>query len=92
LAGFGVAVQVLCAGPVAGTEFFKPAGFHASVFPDAVVMTAADVAGASLAGLVSGEVICIPGLEDSAEIEAHRSARLLVLTHGRRGTVAARYR
>jgi uncharacterized protein len=91
LAGSGVAVQALSAGPVASTEFFNRAGFDASVFPEAVVMPAADVVRASLAGLARAEVICVPGLEDAAEIEAHHSARLRVLMQGRRGTLAARY-
>jgi uncharacterized protein len=91
LTGSGVTVQSLSAGPVTGTRFFDCAAFDASVFPDALVMTAADVVGASLTALTSGEEICVLGLEDSTEIQAHHAARLRVLTQGRRGTVAARY-
>jgi short-subunit dehydrogenase len=51
LASSDVAVQALCAGPVAGTKFFERAGFDTSVFRDAVVMTAPG-RGGSLAGRV----------------------------------------
>jgi short-subunit dehydrogenase len=92
LDGSGVELQALSPGPVSGTQFFAGAGFDPSVFPAEVVMDVDDVVEASLASLDQGELICIPGLSDAAAIEAHRSARLRVLSEGRRGALAERYR
>jgi uncharacterized protein len=92
LEGTGVRVQALCPGPVCGTEFFARAGFDATVFPAEVVMDPDDVVNASLAALAGGEVICVPGLEDAAAIEDYRLARSRVLTAGRRGALANRYK
>jgi len=56
------------------------------------VMDPDDAVEASLAAPARRELICVPGLPDPAAIEDHRLARLRVLTGGRRGTVATRYR
>lgn len=72
LAGTPVAVQVLCPGLTA-TEFHLTAG-DVSVpgeeerIHDSGGMPAEDVVTASLAGLRSGEVICVPGLADDAAL------------------------
>lgn len=92
LDGSGVRLQALCPGPVSGTEFFERAGFDPTVFPPEVVMDPDDVVEASLAALEQREVLCIPGLQDPAMLDAYRSARLGVLREGRRGALAARYR
>lgn len=90
--GSGVRLQALCPGPVSGTEFFERAGFDPTVFPAEVVMDADDVVQASLAALDRDEVLCIPGLQDPAALDAYRLARLRVLHEGRRGALADRYR
>ena len=92
LHGSGVRVQVLCAGPVRRTEFFARAGFDSTVLPDEVLMDPEAVVEASLAALGRGELLCVPGLPDPAAIEDHRLARLRVLSEGRRGALAERYR
>ena len=92
LDGSGIRVQVLCAGPVRGTEFFAHAGFDSTVLPDEVLMDPEAVVEASLAALGRGELLCVPGLPDPAAIEDHRLARLRVLSEGRRGALAERYR
>lgn len=91
LEGSGVTLQVLCPGPVRGTDFFSRAGFDSTVFPPEVVMDADDVVEASLAALRKGERVCIPGLQDPGAIADHRLARLRMLDEGRRGTLADRY-
>jgi short-subunit dehydrogenase len=91
LEGSGVKLQTLSPGPVSGTQFFAGAGFDPSVFPAEVVMDVDDVIDASLIALAKGELVCIPGLEEPALIEAFRRARLRVLKEGRRGALAERY-
>jgi short-subunit dehydrogenase len=94
LAGSGVHVQVLCPGYTA-TEFHMTTGTDPvqgtapSDQPHA--MSADDVVEASLTALDTGEVVCIPGLEDPesmgrlAEVEAD-------LRQGNRPVRARRYR
>lgn len=72
LAGTPVVVQVLCPGLTA-TEFHLTAG-DVSVpgeeerIHDSGGMPAEDVVTASLAGLRTGEVVCVPGLADDAAL------------------------
>jgi len=92
LYGSGVTLQVLCSGPVRGTQFCDRAGFDSTVLPAEVTIDPDDVAGASLAALARDELLCVPGLEDPTPIEEHRLARLRALSEGRHGTIAKRYR
>ncbi len=62
----GVTVQVVCPGMVA-TEFHERQGLDLSAVPR---MSAADVVTASLRGLELGEVVCAPGVEDAALLQA----------------------
>ena len=85
LAGTGVQVQACCPGLV-DTEFHALAGrdLAAAPFP---VMRPDEVAGAALAGLRLGEVICVPGLNDPSMVDAVRQAQqALLLTATRRNT------
>jgi hypothetical protein len=84
----GVLVQALCPGIVA-TEFhdvrgLKSDGLPSGMAPDAVVE-------ASLAGVRTGEVICIPPLEDRAFIERYATSRTALLQFARTTEPAERY-
>jgi short-subunit dehydrogenase len=90
LEGTGVQVQALCPGVVA-TEFHARMGIDSHQYPPAIVMKAEDVVAASLAGLKSGEVICIPALDDPGLLtQIHESERRLFETT-RTGSLARRY-
>ena len=65
LEGSGVNVQVLCPGVVA-TEFHARQGLDLSAVPR---MSAEDVVTASLKGLMLGEVVTAPGIEDADLLE-----------------------
>jgi uncharacterized protein len=77
LAGTGVQVQACCPGLV-DTEFHALAGrdLPAAPFP---VMRPDEVAGAALAGLRLGEVVCVPGLNDPSMIDAISQAQQALL-------------
>ncbi|UXY22685.1 SDR family NAD(P)-dependent oxidoreductase [Streptomyces cynarae] len=86
LADTGIRTQVVCPGVVA-TEFSDGYGHNVPF-----AMTAEGVAQASLAGLRSGETICIPGLEDqAAALDALLAAETALLRGGNRPTPATRY-
>jgi len=61
----GLRVQVVCPGVVA-TEFHERQGLDLSTVPR---MSAQDVVTASLRGLELGEVVCAPGVEDTALLD-----------------------
>jgi uncharacterized protein len=90
LAGTGVQVQACCPGLV-GTEFHALAGrdLTGTPFP---VMRPDEVAGASLAGLRLGEVICVPGLDDPSMIDAVSQAQQALLLSAVSSPLAGRYR
>ncbi len=90
LDGTGVQVQVLCPG-VVRTEFHERVGADPSRFPPEIVMSPEDVVTASLAALKSGEVICIPALEDPDLVkQVHEDERRL-FEQTRSGKLAKRY-
>ncbi len=62
----GLRVQVVCPGVVA-TEFHERQGLDLSAVPR---MSAQDVVTASLRGLELGEVVCAPGVEETALLDA----------------------
>jgi hypothetical protein len=91
LEGTGVRVQALCPG-VVPTEFHSKVGADVNNFPTAIVMKAEDVVNASLAALKTGEVVCIPALDDPALLtQIHESERRLFEVT-RTGDLASRYR
>ncbi|MCD2197608.1 SDR family NAD(P)-dependent oxidoreductase [Actinomycetospora endophytica] len=83
----GVKIQVLCPGVVA-TEFHQRQGVDLSAVPR---MSADDVVTAGLRGLELGEVVCAPGVEDTALLDAVSSADLAAFG-GQSPRLAARYR
>ena len=91
LDGTGVQVQALCPGLVE-TEFHERVGADPSRFPSAMVMKPEDVVQASLAGLKSGEAICVPALEDSDLLTQIQESQKRFFELSRSGSLAARYR
>ncbi|MDQ6710629.1 MAG: SDR family NAD(P)-dependent oxidoreductase, partial [Candidatus Dormibacteraeota bacterium] len=88
LAATGVRAMVVCPGIVA-TEFHTVAGLGG---PLPGSMSADDVVTAILRGYESGEVVCIPGLEEPERIKASDEAQRSLLMSGNRQTLAARYK
>ncbi len=79
LAGTGVQVQVCCPGLI-DTESHALAGMDLSGLPFPVLRPD-EVAGAALAGLRLGEVVCVPGLHDPSMIDSVSEAqRVMFLT------------
>ena len=83
----GLSVQALCPGIVA-TEFHERQGFDLRSVPR---MSADDVVTASLRGLKLGEVVCAPGVENGALLDAVFKAQLAAFA-GQSAQLAARYR
>lgn len=91
LEGTHVQVQALCPGLVSGTEFHESVpGFDRSRLAQAGVGPE-EVVTAALAGLRLGEVICAPGLDDPALLDAVRVAERRLVERGARGALAPRY-
>ncbi|GHF65551.1 hypothetical protein FHX82_006106 [Amycolatopsis bartoniae] len=91
----GVTVQVLCPGLTA-TEFHFTAGLEPVAGEEEQRgehgMPAEDVVLASLAALRSGEVVCVPGLDDPAALEQLAEAENAVRGASVATKAAARYR
>ncbi len=90
LEGTGVQVQALCPG-VVRTEFHKRVGADPNRFPPEIVMSPEDVVNSSLAALKSGEVICIPALEDPNLLKQVQDGERRLFEQTRSGTLAKRY-
>src|SRR6266498_2256885 len=90
LEGTGVQVQALCPG-VVRTEFHKRVGADPNRFPPEIVMSPEDVVNSSLAALKSGEVICIPALEDPNLLKQIQDDERRLFEQTRSGTLAKRY-
>lgn len=90
LDGTGVQVQALCPG-VVPTEFHKNVGVDINNFPPAIVMKAEDIVDASLAALKTGEVICIPALDDPALLTQIQESERRLFESTRTGSLARRY-
>jgi uncharacterized protein len=70
----GVRVQAVLPGATA-TEFWDIAGLPVKHLPSAIVMSAADMVDAALAGLDQGEKVTIPSLPSQDEWDAFDAAR-----------------
>ncbi len=90
LAGTGVQVQACCPGLV-DTEFHALAGRDLTAIPFPV-MRPGEVVSAALAGLRTGEVICVPGLADLSMIDAVSQAQQALLMTAVSSPLAGRYR
>src|SRR5258706_11029319 len=90
LEGTGVQVQALCPGLVE-TEFHSHVGADTSRFPAGIIMKPADVVQASLAALKTGEVICVPALEDPALLNQIQESQKQFFESSRSGSLAQRY-
>jgi short-subunit dehydrogenase len=84
-----VRLQVCLPGLVK-TEFHEVQGFDTSKMPPR--MSPEDVARASLVALASGEVVCVPALEDVAALQRLDDAERAVLAVATTATPARRYR
>ena len=89
LAGTGVQVQVCCPGLI-DTEFHALAGrdLAGTPFP---VLQPDQVAGAALAGLRLGEIVCIPGLPDPSMLGTVSEAQRALFMIAVGGELAGRY-
>ncbi len=87
VADLGIRVQVCCPGAVV-TEFHDVAG----VPRPPAAMSPEEVVAASLRALDSGEVVCVPGLEDPAAVDRYHEAQREMLRQGNRPELAERYR
>ncbi|HLZ65973.1 MAG TPA: SDR family oxidoreductase [Aliidongia sp.] len=74
LADKGIRVQAVLPGATA-TEFWDVAGLPVHNLPAAIVMTAANMVDAALAGLDQGEIVTIPSLPEQGEWDAYEAAR-----------------
>lgn len=74
LADKGIRVQAVLPGATA-TEFWDIAGKPLHELPAQIVMSAADMVDASLAGLDLGEIVTIPALPNQAEWDRYEGAR-----------------
>ena len=89
LAGTPVKVQV-CLPGVVKTEFHEVQGIDTSKMPPR--MSPDDVVRAALAGLVHGEVVCVPGLEDTTPLRQIDDGQRAALGAARSVDIATRYR
>jgi short-subunit dehydrogenase len=90
LAGKGLRIQAVLPGATA-TEFWDVAGYAHSNLPKEIVMPAADLVDAALAGLDQGEVITIPPLQDGNEWTTWEAARKAMSTRLSNAKPGARY-
>jgi short-subunit dehydrogenase len=84
-----VRVQV-CLPGIVKTEFHEVQGLDTSKMPPR--MDPNDVARASLAALATGEVVCVPALEDASALQRIDEAQRAVMAVATTPTLAARYR
>ena len=82
--------QVLCPATVR-TEFHRIQGIDPDRSP-VVPMSAEEVVQAALAALKAGELICLPGVEDSKVIAEYQQAQTRVAQSGMPNKLASRYR
>jgi uncharacterized protein len=90
LAGKGVRVQAVLPGATA-TEIWERAGRPVEKLPAAIVMSAADMVDAALAGLDQGEAVTLPALADKAQWDAFEAARRAMFGKLSSAVPAARY-
>lgn len=90
LADKNIRVQAVLPGATA-TDFWDAAGKPVHELPQQIVMSAADMVGAALAGLDLGETVTIPALANYSEWERYETARLAMSDKLSNATPAPRY-
>jgi short-subunit dehydrogenase len=90
LADKGVRVQAVLPGATA-TDFWEISGRPVEQLPAAIVMSAADMVDASLAGLAAGEFVTIPALPSQADWDAFEKSRQALMPNLSHAKPAARY-
>jgi short-subunit dehydrogenase len=90
LAAKGVRVQAVLPGATS-TEFWDIAGLPVSNLPGSMVMSAANMVDASLAGLEQGELVTIPSLPELADWDKFEGARKALAPNLSRNAPAERY-
>jgi short-subunit dehydrogenase len=90
LQGTGVQLQALCPAVVV-TEFHLRMGMDPTRFPPEIIMPATDLVDASLAALKTGEVICVPGLDDPDVLQQVWESQRKLLDRSGSGKVSKRY-
>jgi short-subunit dehydrogenase len=90
LADKGIRIQAVLPGAIA-TEFWDLAGVPIENLREGTVMSAEDVVDAALAGLEQGELITLPSVPDSADLDAFERARDVLAPNLSRAVPAARY-
>lgn len=91
LADKGVRVQAVLPGATA-TDLWELSGTPIKYLPQGIVMDAAAMVDASLAGLALGEFATLPSLPNMADWEAYEGARQALMPNLSRETPAERYR
>jgi len=90
LADKGIRVQAVLPGATA-TEFWEISGRPVEELPEAIVMSAADMVDAALAGFDQGELVTIPALPELADWNAFEAARQALRPNLSRARPAERY-
>jgi hypothetical protein len=90
LAKNNIRIQVVLPGATA-TDFWAIAGTPVEQLPGQIVMQAADLVDAAIAGLYQGELVTIPSLPDSADWDAYETARQRMLPKLSLNVPAERY-
>jgi hypothetical protein len=90
LADKGIRVQAVLPGATA-TEFWEISGRPVEQLPEAIVMSAADMVDAALAGFDQGELVTIPALPELADWDAFEAARQALRPNLSRAQPAPRY-
>jgi short-subunit dehydrogenase len=90
LEGTGVKVQALCPAVVL-TEFHTRQGIDPKRFPPEIVSRPEEIVQASLAGLRLGEVICMPGMEDTSLLDRLEEDQRQLFDRSGASAVARRY-
>jgi short-subunit dehydrogenase len=86
----GVRVQAVLPGAIS-TEFWDLAGTPVQHLPQGIVMSAADLVGAALAGLDQGELVTLPSLPDAADWHTFEAARQALRPNLSHSQPAARF-
>ncbi|MGY4625321.1 SDR family NAD(P)-dependent oxidoreductase [Bradyrhizobium sp. USDA 4486] len=74
------------------TDFWQLAGTPKTHLPEQIIMDAADMVDAALAGYDQGELFTVPSLSDVADWQAYEAARQKLLPNLSHRAPAARYR